>query len=67
MRKADYAALATIIKKERDRALNTAATQPDIAPEARCVAAVCEAIASAFTYRASVDSSQFLRACGVTT
>lgn len=69
MRKADYAALAAIIKESRDSAIRcaNAATDTPLTAEAyKRQAQAIEAIARQFVKRASVDGVAFLGACGIT-
>lgn len=64
MRKADYAALAEIIRAKRERAIAGLRVTPD-SIIGRQVVATCEAIAREFAQRASVDRAAFLLACGL--
>lgn len=61
MRKADYAALAAIIKEWRAH-YHASPTNPH-----HCTPAVeaIESLAREFADRASVDKSAFLKACGI--
>lgn len=60
MRKADYAALAAIIKQKRQEYLPVHGLTRDEA-SAKAVSDV----AHAFADRASVDKAEFLKACGI--
>lgn len=63
MRKADYAALAAIIKEQGDRLRDAQNSHAWEIAKARKDAA--EDIARQFAGRASVDRAAFLRACGI--
>lgn len=63
MRKADYAALAEIIKTAREIAQSDYARTPEIS---RAKFVQCGVIAELFATRASVDRAEFLKACGIT-
>lgn len=63
MRKADYAALAAIIKESRAIAEADAKRDPAIA---LAKFTQCAVIAELFAARASVNRAEFLRACGIT-
>ena len=62
MRKADYSALATIIRMVREHNKNSR-TGKDIKPDAVMAA---ENIAREFSRVASVKPAEFLKACGIT-
>lgn len=62
MRKADYATLARIIKDARDIAEKSFPKNPDIE---RAKYVQCAVIAELFADRASVDRTEFLKACGI--
>lgn len=63
MRKADYSALAAIIKEARAIAEVDAKRAPDIA---LAKFTQCAVIAELFAARASVNRTEFLKACGIT-
>ncbi len=73
MRKADYAALADIIKRQRASAYQSAAnararTGPGEAPEFHeGRASALELVACCFSREASVNRAEFLKACGIET
>lgn len=64
MRKADYAALAEIIKTAREIAQSDYARAPDVS---RAKFTQCAVIAELFASRASVNKEEFLKACGIDT
>lgn len=67
MRKADYAALADIIRTEHDKAMSEIHHAEDSEMRRLGTARkfMCVRIARAFTDRASVDRTEFLKACGI--
>jgi len=71
MRKADYAALADIIKRQRASAYQSAAnararTGPGESPEFHeGRASALEFVAFCFSRQASVNRAEFLKACGI--
>lgn len=65
MRKADYLALAMLIKRDRDNALGIAAVDPQSRPSCEAEAGALERLARSFVRHASVDPVQFLKACGI--
>lgn len=62
MRKADYAALAEIIKTAREIAQSGYELAPDIS---RAKFTQCAVIAELFAARAHVNRAEFLKACGI--
>lgn len=70
MRKADYAALADVIKRQRVNAYQSAAnarSRGNGETESFCEgkAAALELVADCFSREASVNRTEFLRACGI--
>lgn len=67
MRKADYTALAAIIRARLTAAESThvSATDDKARAQAQGRAEACAAIAIEFADRASVNRAEFLKACGI--
>lgn len=68
MRKADYAALAAIIKRERELSRAMGATKSATSYERHASAvslALLRDVATSFSNVASVDRDAFLKACGI--
>jgi len=65
MRKADYLALAMLIKRDRDNAYGIANTDPEHRAACTAEADALERLARSFARVASVDPAAFLQACGI--
>lgn len=65
MRKADYSALAEIIKRQRLAARNMSSSNTGTQEFCEGKTAALEMLADCFARESSVDRSEFLKACGI--